>query len=1465
MPSLGHHRDRPGLQQPQERIKRKISSREFTAPSTHGTRPLNGVSRQISSSMYSQDSPQHQADSVRRQDQQQQKQQLHHGYAQNQPLDSFDFQQGTQQRLSERYARTYEIKQDMIADEGSKRDPQTERKDYRTNDRLTPTSERPVNGYREQDEDHPRAESVFSKWTPALYGRDTHGRDHDRHPPAQVDSKKGGFLTIRDILDNRDIRNQISELRRSQNEQDRASTVQSRGPHESEYTPSSAAITTHHSNHKLNQKREEPAAMMDGTARITRKDSGASDLYTDRSPMERNFRGESQASGFATIDPSRRSPLIRQYTATSNNSNIGPGDYRHALPSERQRRELYHSSYSPSDFSHGEGQDDDDEKQDEDEDEGEHEQDTVELTRTIRPGKPNVPVAPVPAPITPPSLSPRQSSAPSTTGQDTHLNPQTAQSSKIKDDRQRRNDNPGYGGGDISFEREVAIARAKRELGASADKRTITAIGATAGPSTAQTASIPSGSVAPSVATTSRLDHGRDLALEDLEPPTKYNFGARPAQQGHSQQQQKQRQAMARQQLLSTAADLAQLDIVTGQEDRFLELAGSLGEGQAVSSVLGTLKAMIRQLKSEKKASIRDNKKLQKDLQKKERELERTRKANEKLSTRQKESRLGKERVSSSSPSSHMVGRHIPLEEREQESRKDGVQREKDRAERNLHALQGRIDALEAQRIAMQRQERKRAEEEADLLFLLDSGDGDDDGEDDDENSDSESESESESEESDPEERDQTALRTNRHDAISGSTRDMASSSRGQRSLSAKRRAAGKTSSNSPSRARSGRKNRTQPNDRTEPLNSLGQELRSKTERKVMRSKSASPETRRIVEKVEEVHIHHHVHYGGEKDTSSPSSSRSRPLLDTERRALHRDDAEFGIPEDAHRLSAGSAFRSQRGRSVTQELLDIPPSASRNPLSRSLPGQRSHAAERHAEGALVEPQQQLHQKMSQPRRQHTDPSIRAVSGLETVPQNEQRPGILLSQALALDDDAEGYQPFRIRSIGAPKSRIQELTAALTNPALKQKTFSIDLQRILSLLKTHDPRRCTVCCNGGTSDSQDHDNLHHHHHHQQHSQERDGRQQTSLKISGKPVVIRQRRTEDVGLHRSSTGTAAPTTSSQRKVVDSDSDSAEFPLTPAMGNNVAGPSEREHRVSHHRDKASSQRKQQQQQRKLPGEKGKEPLRQEIAKDDNDAKDENKDEDQTPEQKLQVVLTELEKEVQQLRRSYFELSKDLETLGCSSSGAGDTEEGNSSTGGTKATKTAKSEKRPEILKEQLRQKTMIREQLQQVADSLAEKADVILRLQERYMQQREQHIREGEKGKKTSHSGEARRSSSKVRHDNKAESTTIKGKMSTRTTSFMDSAGGTRHRGDGIDNGDEEKKRQQREKDEEDTDGRDDTQDTARPQKEQRRRANDNNDDNDHDNAELGDEQREKKLKEPEGYRHRHANGFRVPKIR
>ncbi|KAF9172602.1 hypothetical protein BGX20_005269 [Mortierella sp. AD010] len=1287
-----------------------------------------------------------------------------------------------------------------------------------TKDRSTPTDSAPA-GYRGRDPH--RVGSAFSTGWPSIGGRDTESQqDPDL---SSVDGKRTGeFLTIRDIIDSKELRDQFSEMRRSQNSSFDMQYQQHR-PQEQDHD-------------LLNRGRPQ--------TRDSAKSNPATELSMDKSLLEKEFQEKLDAAipvpDYSKAVPSRQSVVSDQQTPASRviaPPIDGRPDYR-SLATRQKREKRYHSSYSPSDFS----QDEDEE----DEDEEEEEQDTAELQRTVRPGNPTT-SKPQPEPVTPSVPAPFSTHQPPPQTlpvggiKDTQPNAQP-QHRKLMDDLDDRDyDNEEK----ISFEREVAIARAKRKLGASTDNRNAGA-GVSSGVQ-------PTNGSAPPITTASRLDHGRDLALEDLVSPTKYNFGARQQQQqqqqtGPSIEDKANWRSNPTFPLLSNPEDLNQMNAFTGHEDQFIRLAESLGEGQAVASVLGTLKAMIRELKSDKKT-------LQKALRKKQKEAERMRKANEKLS------RTNDRQVSHSAEPRHGKGRAPDSpnpEVREQETRRTGIQHEVDKGERSVEALQRRIDELENQRVEIQRRERVRAEEEADLLYLLNSGNDDDD-EDDDE---TETESESSSEESN--EYVQTDERGGAYRRGPDSPSYYEAPHQHQRMLS-KRQSSARVSSDSSSKAKRERR-------KPDAYRPSGYE-RSKSNRRSTRSKSANPENRRVVEKVEEVHIHHHVHYGeGSSDAQQASSSRSR-TINGDRPNPHQSDDGFGITEDMHRLRIGTGFRPRI--SATEDRLDIPPFSSRKALSRSLPGQRSHL-ERYSETVMADQRP----PNPQPRRHHTEP--RTVHGFGT----SQQAGPILH-----GEQEERYRPFRVRSSGAlniqgsrsksntrddirsGRSRVQQLTAALSNPTLRQKKVSIDLQRILSLLKTHDPTRCTVCCNGG--DVGDHDQ-HHHNHGESHQRSGHQQRQPSPRNDTKPIDVRQ-----------STSSAVRISTKGLRNADSIEADLETSLSsiPSDDGNGIGSSELQRGGTTNNRNHQCQDEEQSLRTKK-----------ELSHSRN-----GEEKSPTPEQKLHFILERLKEDVRGLRRSYSKLSKDLEAIEGSTDDA--YAEENSSSGNvegtdgdgapqrasTMGTSESKLRKRSEAFREQqLHQKKMIKKQLREMADSLAEKADLVMQLQEQYAQQRQQQQQQrGRERYQPPDKGKARETSGS-RRDTRASKREGDNTMS-HSDGNNGSSGHRRSRRGSPSDANERNKQggesgQRREEameddisennggnEEHDSENydRDNTQDTARPRRRRGERLSPSREDNNNNDKTEGltrDNQNQRQserqeLKEPEGYRHR-LNGQRVP---
>lgn len=372
---------------------------------------------------------------------------------------------------------------------------------------------------------------------------------------------------------------------------------------------------------------------------------------------------------------------------------------------------------------------------------------------------------------------------------------------------------------------------------------------------------------------------------------------------------------------------------------------------------------MIRQLKAEKRSSMSTVKDLKKDLKQAQRELRRTRKANEKLSKAKSSLTSHRNGSKHDKDTSHDLEnavlrprRNRSMEEKEQERKNAAIQREKDRAERDVRALQKQLDALEKQKEAMQKRERLRAEEEADLLYLIESESDDED----EEEGDSESESESESESDDDD-----SFRIQSESAVSGrSDREIPFvDTRARKNSKARKR--------SSSKGTSAAKVKEVQCHRTEIDNHRARDrTRQAAQGAGSRSKSAHPYTPHPVDNV--VHIHRLVYYG-DADMEDMSSSRSKVIQPRLHHSASRLDDRFtDRHEDTHRLYIGSGHRvndagfSSYRRGSPHQLEKS--GASKSILSRSFPGQRMHASQH-----FETPAEELSPSRPLPRRQQTAP------------------------------------------------------------------------------------------------------------------------------------------------------------------------------------------------------------------------------------------------------------------------------------------------------------------------------------------------------------------------------------------------------------------------------------------------------------------------------------------------------------
>ncbi|KAG0240163.1 hypothetical protein BGW41_007145 [Actinomortierella wolfii] len=232
------------------------------------------------------------------------------------------------------------------------------------------------------------------------------------------------------------------------------------------------------------------------------------------------------------------------------------------------------------------------------------------------------------------------------------------------------------------------------------------------------------------------LDHGRDLALEDLTSPT----GQDPVMGGILGGRRGSKKPtlltaddddddrFPRPSIMSPYMRLnepVQLHDHAATEGRFFDLAGSIGEGQAVSHVYDMLKDQIRRLKREKKALLSVIKSLKKDIRKAQRELARERREKDALSA-------SLSAYSSASPSS-----------RAQDRKNNGT-----KVEQVLESLQQRVEAIEG----LVATKEKLIEEQNKELSILHAGLSEDEEDSDLESEESESDDDDEEDEEDEEE-----------------------------------------------------------------------------------------------------------------------------------------------------------------------------------------------------------------------------------------------------------------------------------------------------------------------------------------------------------------------------------------------------------------------------------------------------------------------------------------------------------------------------------------------------------------------------------------------------------------------------------------------------------------------------------------------------------------------------------------
>ncbi|KAF9936287.1 hypothetical protein BGZ65_002567 [Modicella reniformis] len=852
---------------------------------------------------------------------------------------------------------------------------------------------------------------------------------------------------------------------------------------------------------------------------------------------------------------------------------------------------------------------------------------------------------------------------------------------------------------------------------------------------------------------------------------------------------------------------------IAKHDDQFLELAGILGEGQAVKNVFGTHKAMIRQLKRELRALAKKNKKLEKRYEKQTRELERAKKANERHSQFKNvrphhnggETRIG--HTGSSSQQAAAV-----------------------KAEQEQRAVQQQgIEANNKQSAELKRmlEEIKNQIGESDPLFLLDSDSTDDDENDDD---DEESGSESESEESDHQGDQHNAEEGPSTTAIHRSRDDEENTAQGrsQRSPSATRRSpstkpcsSSKISLNSSSKARDRQTSKGVTKDQKEE--DLHISKRDPTHGTSTHSVSPSQEVHRIMEKMGELHIHNHIHYGN----------------DDLRASLHRVENSSGTPQDVHSSSTGSGIKSSErggGGLAIHDPLNTQPSSSssRGVLHQSLP-------------------------------------------------SDQRPGSRTENGPTedMDDDSDSYQPFRIRAPRVSSGRnakfgdspLQELPTAITS-------------RILAMRKRHDPKKCIVC----RSNNDDGASLD-----QQHPWELPS-------VRGKSAAT-------VRFGQSKSGTPAAETQMGRShnvtsltgARSADADAAEL-SDPSISASDETESSESHLVDNRRTRNRNRSNDPSNYKRSMKQLSSTRQKSRRLEDDDDHL-QQREGNLTPEQRLHRVIGELKEEVQQYRRSYLELSKDPKTLRSSLPVPGTNGNVGGGGGGSSRRKGKRKSKDDHLVpstpptdrngawlegsKERQRQ-MMTLEQLQVSADGLAERVEEAMRLHDHYLQERHKQDNEKRKGKNVSTSGhnsefrESRPKDGSIKYDHR------KGKQEASFSDASDNEAKDTHmkRDTGTSEQMEDQKADIRT-------NRDSAINIARPKDRlhrERRPSPQGGDGGNHDRNEDmydGDERRRaegdrghhrkhlegatadreqgrRKLKEPEGYRHRVTSEIRVPKL-
>ncbi|KAG0340266.1 hypothetical protein BG004_006484 [Podila humilis] len=947
------------------------------------------------------------------------------------------------------------------------------------------------------------------------------GRDSgNKSQPVSGKLANGDVLTIRNILDHQEIQNQIAVMRRS-------TGSNNSNPVRTPYAPSPTTASSRQNHDDRGRSQMELGSRGRSVADVRKHSSGShrneignsstKDMSLDQSLLEKRFREKLDAmtdgnSKLLHSSVTREQELQRDRTDTYPYPPRSPA-------TQRRQRDLYHSSYSPSDFS--QSGDDDLSKDDDNDDDGER---TVEL----KPGQGGIVSS---TPVQTHNLV--QSTFSSASKASTRPNRQAASSNfnvkKATEPVVATGDDPGYDIAEISFEREVAIARAKRELGASIN-----------GPGTSAvvpaSSSQPRPQIRPHRPASSKLDHGRDLVLEDLVSPTSYKFGGRnPAHNLITRPNNSTSigglpwpsAAPLPLPQRTAASGLTRVDTVTETQTHFMEMAGTLGEGQAVGTVFGTYMGMVRDLKMENKKARVKIKELEKDLKKTQRGLEKANKSKERLAAA---AALASTKSRGNTGHKHGLSNSIQGDS-EQERISAGIRHERDQVERNLVVLQNRMAVQEQQMADIRKGEKMRKQQEAELMMLMEP-------QFEEEAEEEETQDSEDDEDYDVDEHEaQIQLQSARYQIVGDGQSDEKKTTRlNQRRKGYNDDNAGDTKLSHAGKIR-------QPKPRRTAL------LKQKENGRQMQF-----ESRRGSDRMEEVHIHHHVHYSDDDDEEEYLNIRHRQtgMYSTMRpsgsRHNHPEDSRAAhfAPRQSHRVSPGTIqipVRSILNRSVPGKNTrahhhlqhneydgddngyDGPGQNFRSPSQSKFRRSHGHSVN-NAKGIAFDKNlcttygfdnEEEEEALQDWRRQKDLDNVfrtsRMISAHKADAATSTQADNTTSTSAASQHQPEQHQQQQQQPSASTQLSDSQTTETLAIPvtiplkskASKKKTY-YDIPRILSMLRPHDRSRCTVCLSG---DSHYHDGHH-----------------PTLRIDGRPVTISRRTSTTAGT--TSTATTPTTT-------------------------------------------------------------------------------------------------------------------------------------------------------------------------------------------------------------------------------------------------------------------------------------------------------------------------------------------------